>query len=51
MTRFKGTRRERWKMWLVSWVSIAQEAIFIATLGTVCVDWRAHILFSEWMDR
>jgi hypothetical protein len=43
-------KNERLKLWLLAWVSIAQELIFIITFGQVCLEWRANILFSDWMD-
>lgn len=43
-------RHEQIKYWALSWVGLAQELVVIVTLGFLCPDWRAKVLFSDWMD-
>ncbi len=45
------TASEQFKMWVLAWVGIADEAVTVVSLGFWSVDWRARVLFSAWMDR
>jgi formate/nitrite transporter FocA (FNT family) len=42
--------KARFKLCVLAVVCIAQELVTLMTLGFVVPEWRAKVLFSDWMD-
>jgi uncharacterized membrane protein YjgN (DUF898 family) len=45
-----ATPRQRFQLWVLAWVCLAQSIVEIVTLGFVIPEWRPKVLFSKWMD-
>lgn len=43
-------RRERLKMLVLGFVTIAEGLVQVFSLGLLTTEWRAWLLFSDWMD-
>lgn len=52
LARYKrNAARERFAFWILSAVSLADALVTFLTLGYLSTDWRANLLFSDWLDR
>jgi hypothetical protein len=45
-----GKRRQPICMFILAWVELVQAAVTILTLGFVQPQWRAKVIFSQWLE-
>ena len=48
--KMKLNRDDNFKLVILAVVSIASDVLTIMSFGTVITQWRADVLFSEWID-
>lgn len=42
--------QDRLKLWVLGLVTLADGLVVTLTLGHITTEWRASVLFSNWMD-
>lgn len=50
MRRVKCLDTRRWKYWVLALITVADSLVIVFTLGHYEVDWRADVLFSDWIE-
>lgn len=48
-TRVRGAG-QCWLIWLIAWVELSQALLSLVTLGRYTADWRANVLFSDYVS-
>ena len=46
----KITKQDNFKLVVLALVSIAADLVTLVSLGTINPNWRADVLFSDWMQ-
>lgn len=46
----KNTKKDRFKLCVLAIVTIAAEVVTLLTFGGFNTEWRAKLLFSDWME-